>query len=149
MKDAYVKRKCLTYVFLSVIMPDVKQNSFIVNALLRSALSERAKMKDLSLGVLNELYGGFLTDIQRDMIRSYYDYDLSLGEIAEQNGVTRQAVADALKKGEKALRSCEERMGIMSRRAELARELDELCKYLDEGDGPAARKLAEDIRNKL
>lgn len=40
-------------------------------------------------------------------------------------------------------------MGIMSRRAELARELDELCKYLDEGDGPAARKLAEDIRNKL
>ena len=56
-------------------MPDVKQNGFIVNALLRSALSERAKMKDLSLGVLNELYGGFLTDIQRDMIRSYYDYD--------------------------------------------------------------------------
>ncbi len=39
--------------------------------------------KDLSIGILNEIYGALLTENQRDMIRSYYDCDLSLGEIAE------------------------------------------------------------------
>lgn len=60
-------------------------------------------MKDLSIGMLNELYGNLLTNRQSEMIKAYYDFDLSLGEIAASEGISRQAVSDSIKKGEKLL----------------------------------------------
>ena len=54
--------------------------------------------KDLTICELNETYGGLLTERQRSMVESYYDYDLSLAEIAQNEGVTRQAVHDAIVK---------------------------------------------------
>lgn len=53
--------------------------------------------KDLSLTELFDLYGGLLTDRQRELFSSYYIYDLSLSEIAEPEGKTRQNVYAAVK----------------------------------------------------
>ena len=52
-----------------------------------------------------------LTDRQRDVIEQYYEFDLSLGEIAENLSVTRQAVHCALKQAEVLLENCEEKLG--------------------------------------
>ncbi|MFR7472294.1 MAG: sigma factor-like helix-turn-helix DNA-binding protein [Ruminococcus sp.] len=48
--------------------------------------------KDLKLVLLLDCYGTLLTDRQRQMIQLYYDEDLSLGEIAQIIGISRQAV---------------------------------------------------------
>ncbi len=60
-------------------------------------------MKDEKLTKLYDAYKNLLTELQRNIFEDYYIFDLSLGEIAENNGVTRQSVNDTLKKAEKQL----------------------------------------------
>ncbi len=54
-------------------------------------------MKDLTYLQLWDAYGALLTDTQRDICEKYFLYDLSLSEIAEEKGISKQAVSDALK----------------------------------------------------
>ncbi len=63
--------------------------------------------KDLTICRLNDVYGILLTNKQTEMIKQFYDEDLSLGEIAENEGITRQAAHDAISKGVAALRNYE------------------------------------------
>lgn len=106
-------------------------------------------MKDLSVGMLNELYGNMLTDRQREFVRCYYDYDLSLGEIAEQYGMTRQAVADALRKGEHTLRGCEEKLGFSARLAAVKKDVDAVRTAMAGGDTAAAAALIDGLLKNL
>ncbi len=53
--------------------------------------------KDLTIAALFELYKSLLTEKQREIFSSYYYFDLSLGEIAEITGSTRQSAYEALK----------------------------------------------------
>ena len=59
--------------------------------------------KNVKLSILCQLYGKLLTEKQYEFLNDYYNNDLSLSEIAENNGITRQAVRDNIKKGEKKL----------------------------------------------
>ena len=65
--------------------------------------------KDFEMGYLLDFYGEVLTPKQREMLRQYYNDDLSLSEIGENFGITRQGARDAIKHGETALRELEER----------------------------------------
>lgn len=87
--------------------------------------------KDLSIGILNEIYGTLLTDNQRDMIRSYYDCDLSLGEIAENCGISRQAVRDCVTKGRDALLEYERKLGTKDKLDGLKSSLESCLKESD------------------
>ena len=57
--------------------------------------------KNVKISILCDLYGKLLTQKQFDFLNDYYNNDLSLSEIAENNQITRQAVRDIIKKGEK------------------------------------------------
>ena len=70
--------------------------------------------KDLTVGVLNEIYGKFLTARQSEIVSQYYDYDLSLQEISENLGISRQAVLDAVKKGSEQLYRFEKELKVRS-----------------------------------
>ncbi len=59
--------------------------------------------KNVQIGILCDIYGELLTEKQRDILDLYYNNNLSLAEIAEEMGVTRQAVKDSISKGEKKL----------------------------------------------
>ena len=59
--------------------------------------------KDFEMGYLLDFYGEVLTPKQREMLRQYYNDDLSLSEIGENFGITRQGARDAIKHGEAAL----------------------------------------------
>lgn len=65
--------------------------------------------------MLCQLYGKLLTEKQYEFIDDYYNNDLSLSEIAENNEITRQAVRDIIKKGEKKLFEYEEKLEVMKR----------------------------------
>ena len=68
--------------------------------------------KDLNFALLLDFYGEMLTDKQRDMIELYYNEDLSLGEIAETQKITRQGVRDSIKRGEMQLSEFESKLGL-------------------------------------
>ena len=59
--------------------------------------------KNVKIGMLLDIYGALLTDKQQDILDLYYNQNLSLAEIAEEVGVTRQAVRDSIVKGENKL----------------------------------------------
>lgn len=65
--------------------------------------------------ILLELYGGLLTEKQYELLDYYYNQDLGLSEIAENFGITRQAVRDNLKKGENNLLEYEEKIHLMQK----------------------------------
>ena len=71
--------------------------------------------KDLEMGYLLDFYGEVLTQKQREMLRQYYNDDLSLSEIGENFGITRQGARDAIKHGETTLKELEEKVGFAAR----------------------------------
>lgn len=66
--------------------------------------------KIIYYGTLLELYGGLLTDKQYSVIDKYYNMDLSLSEIAQEDKITRQAVRDNIKKAEEKLEFFESKL---------------------------------------
>ena len=60
-------------------------------------------MKNLDVSVLIDCYGDLLTEKQRSLIEYYYNDDLSLSEIAENEGITRKGVRDEIKRADTQL----------------------------------------------
>ncbi len=71
--------------------------------------------KNLEIALLLDFYGEMLTEKQRDMVHYYYNDDLSLAEIAENEGITRQGVRDSIKRAEAQMLEMEERLGLYRR----------------------------------
>lgn len=108
--------------------------------------------EQLTLAMLFDFYGDMLSHKQREYFRLHRMEDLSLSEIAESEGISRQAAWDNIRRAEEALRKHEEKIGLLSRylfrqRAEeaLLRDTEELL-TLTTG---RARELAERIRHQV
>lgn len=86
--------------------------------------------KDLTIAMLHDFYGELLTEKQSRAIDLYYNEDLSLAEIAEPLGVTRQGVRDAIKRGEKQLLEYEEKLGLITRFLNVGEKLDDVLKLV-------------------
>ena len=71
--------------------------------------------KNLEISYLLDFYGDVLTDKQRDVMEQYYNDDLSLSEIADNFGITRQGVRDAIKRGEGTVLELEDKVGFARR----------------------------------
>ena len=105
-------------------------------------------MDAFELVLLFDTYGGMLTDKQRECFDMRHNQDLSLGEIAEELGVSRQAVNDNLTRTEALLRRMEENIGCVKRDMLLRKALEEIqdcAAVLDASSDPTARVLAQRI----
>ena len=78
------------------------------------------------INILLDFYGSMLTERQRSFLEYYYEDDLSLAEIAENEGITRQGVRDAIKRAEAQLFDMEDRLGLAKRFAEVQKGLSEI-----------------------
>ena len=76
--------------------------------------------KDMRFAYLADFYGELLDEHTRAVIMAYYDDDLSLAEIAEDEGISRQGVRHIIKKGEEQLDFFEARIGLAKRHEELS-----------------------------
>ena len=76
--------------------------------------------------MLFDFYGELLTDKQREYFDLRYNEDLSLGEIAEQCGISRQGVWDIIRRAETAMSEIEEKTGLIKRFIERNAQIDEL-----------------------
>lgn len=82
--------------------------------------------KDMSISLLFDFYGEILTEKQQNVIDYYYNDDLSLAEISEHLGITRQGVRDSIKRAEATLFEMEEKLGLAKRFREIQNGLDEI-----------------------
>ena len=82
--------------------------------------------KDFEMGYLLDFYGEVLTPKQREMLNQYYNDDLSLSEIGENFGITRQGARDAIKHGETTLKELEAKVGFAARYRRVQEKLEEL-----------------------
>ena len=80
--------------------------------------------KNLEISYLLDFYSEMLTQKQREVIEYYYNDDLSLSEIAMNEGITRQGVRDSIKRAETQLLEMEERLGLCKRFREMLEGLD-------------------------
>ena len=80
-------------------------------------------MEALEMSLLFDYYGGMLTEKQRECYDMRYNQDLSLGEIAQVMGVSRQGVHDNLTRTEALLRKMEENIGCVGRDLERRKAL--------------------------
>ena len=101
------------------------------------------------LTLLLDYYGSMLTDKQKECFDMRYNQDLSLGEIGEILGVSRQAVNDNLTRTEALLRRMEENIGCVKRymeRREALRVILEAAAVLDASSDPAMAALGKQIQ---
>ena len=103
--------------------------------------------------MLNQIYGKLLTQKQYEIIDDYYNNDLSLSEIAENNEITRQAVRDILKKGEKKLFEYEEKLMFMKRmlnqEKRIEKVLAELTKIQEDDTDKKIANILESVKREL
>ena len=105
--------------------------------------------KDLSISRLCDAYGALLTEHRREIIRSYYDYDLSLAEIAENLGITRQAALCSIKQAEKQLLSYEAKLKIVESADMLQMQIDKAIACIDTDCELAKKELRQIIADNM
>ena len=79
------------------------------------------------MSMLFDYYGELLTDKQKELFDLYYNEDLSLTEIAENVGISRQGVRDAITRSESVLRDTEERLGLVKKYSGLESRMNEIA----------------------
>lgn len=109
--------------------------------------------KKIEISMLCELYGRLLTEKQLEFLNDYYNNDYSLSEIAENNNITRQAVRDIIKKGEKKLFEYEEKLLFMkktiSQEQKIQSVLEELTKIQENSSDKKIKHILDSIRKEL
>ena len=108
--------------------------------------------KNLKLAYLLDFYGDVLDEHTRGVMKAYYDDDLSLSEIAEGVGISRQGVRHIIKKGEEELSFLEDRLGLAEHYEELAEAvemIENIKKSLKGGsiDVQDATKILTDVQD--
>ena len=110
-------------------------------------------MEALEMTLLFDYYGDLLTERQRSCVDMRYNQDLSLSEIAEELGVSRQGVYDNLSRAEALLRNMEEKTGCVQRAMETRKAVREildaankLITYQDEDVSVLAAQIIEAVQ---
>lgn len=102
----------------------------------------------LKQALLYDFYGELLTSHQKELYEQFALDDLSLGEIAGNAGISRQAVHDLIKRCNKTLQGYEDRLHLVSKFLTVKKKLQEINEILNEDTGPDTDivKLKADIR---
>ena len=106
------------------------------------------KQESFAMSMLLDYYGALLTQKQKAYFDLYYNQDLSLAEIAEQEGISRQGVHDAISRAETLLREMEQATGCVARSQALRRVLAQIeaeASALEASTDTAVRQHAEVI----
>lgn len=109
--------------------------------------------KTVEMTMLFDFFGELLTEKQREYFDLYYHEDLSLSEIAENYGITRQGVYDIITRAGAALRAAEEKTHVVARFTRMQRDIakaEELVSQIEGApDLSSARALAAQLGDVL
>ena len=109
--------------------------------------------KIVQQGILYDFYGELLTEHQKQVYESVVYENLSLGEIADDLGVSRQAVHDLIKRCDKILEGYETKLGLVRKFGEVRTRIESMEEMLNrpirEGDRQKLQTLTSEIRELL
>ena len=109
--------------------------------------------KNVKISMLCQIYGKLLTEKQYNFLDDYYNNDLSLSEIAENEKITRQAVRDIIKKGENKLFEYEEKLEIMKKtmtqEEKIVNILSELTKIQTKFSDKQIETILDNVKEEL
>ena len=109
--------------------------------------------KKVEISMLWQIYGKLLTEKQYEYIDYYYNQDLSLSEIAENDDITRQAVRDIIKKGERKLFEYEEKLLFMKKTINQEQKIQQvlwnLTKIQKDSSDKQVTSILEEIKKEL
>ena len=105
--------------------------------------------KKVEISMLCDIYGKLLTEKQFEFINDYYNNDLSLSEIAENNEITRQAVRDIIKKGERKLFEYEEKLLFMKKTISQEQKIQTILSELTKIQTNSSDRKVENILNSI
>ena len=101
--------------------------------------------KDLGVSLLLDYYGELLSETKRRAVELYYNEDLSLAEIAEDTGVTRQGVRDSIEKAKAQLYLYEDKLGLARKMRETDLILSEVLGRLERLRGKADDGIVSEL----
>ncbi len=94
----------------------------------------------IKISILCQIYGKLLTEKQYQILDDYYNNDLSLSEIAENNNITRQAVNDVINKGKNKLIEIEEKLLFMDKILNQEKTIEKIIKELSKSENKELTK---------
>ena len=106
--------------------------------------------KNVTVSILLDIYGKTLTEKQQDVLDLYYNENLSLAEIAEEIGISRQGVRELIKKAGEELTFYEEKLGLAKRFQQAQEQAEHLISLMEQSGvagevRDAARELLETV----
>ncbi len=103
--------------------------------------------KDMKYSLLLDFYGDILSARRRELIELYYNEDLSLKEVSEITGISRQGVRDSVKKTENELDELEDKLGMAKRfediRDQLNAAVTALRNIADKDDSAIGKEISD------
>lgn len=123
-----VKKKHLTPANLSCMITQVMEMEKIVEQ-----------------GLLYDFYGELLTEHQRSIYEDVVFNDLSLSEIADEQGISRQGVHDLIKRCDRLLRGYEEKLGLVAKFQKTKQKVEEIHRLTEEFDRTQDKELIAGI----
>ena len=106
--------------------------------------------KNVQISLLFSFYRNMLTERQIECVDLYYNEDLSLSEISEHLGITRQGVRDNIMRAEHTMYDTEERLGLVARFLGIKQRLEKIDDIIREIEkSPNIRFLSDDIKHKI
>lgn len=106
-------------------------------------------MDSVEAGLLIDFYGNLLTSRSRLLLELHYSEDMTLSEIADNEGITRQAVHDSIRRGASQLLHYEEKLGLVARFKEHKRSINDAISLLDSGKTQEAEIIIKNLYEKL
>ena len=95
-------------------------------------IGDKMVEKLVEIGILFDFYGKLLSESQYAAIELYYIHDLSLGEIGEELGISRQGVYDTLKRAEQKLYEYEDVLGLVNKFDSNMKEISKMASIIEE-----------------
>ena len=98
---------------------------------------------------LFDTYGSLLNEKQRDVINCYYNEDLSLNEIAENNNKSKQAISDMIQRSVDKLFEFENELSLIKKKNQLREDLSLLRELIESSNQSEAMDMIDDMINKI
>lgn len=106
--------------------------------------------KNVQISLLFAFYRNMLTARQIECVDLHYNEDLSLSEISEHLGITRQGVRDNIMRAEHTMYDTEERLGLVAKFLGIKKKLEKIDDIIrDIEKSPNIRFLSDDIKHKI
>ena len=98
---------------------------------------------------LFDTYGSLLNEKQRDVINCYYNEDLSLNEIAENNNKSKQAISDMIQRSVDKLFEFENELSLIKKKNQLREDLSLLRELIESSNQSEAMDMIDEMINKI